>query len=330
MTSAVLARDIPADGILPLLSEIEERRTTGVLRFEAGDLAGEVALVAGQIALNQKPLAEGRDPVDALLSLRTGRFEVFQRLPPLPVTKGDDLTRGGSLAVHVPADVMNYCERSGLTGTLTFEREGSRALAVYDGGELVEIHVDGRDDDDLNEVFGWEKGSFEIRALTERPIIEVPEEPVDAAEPGGREETGQQFLHSVQVALSSIVDERERRRSASRTGPPLPPPPKARRPDSLPGLAPAPDPERFSRRSDQTVRVVYLGARAAKSPRDSGTRHVEKNLPREEVLPEAKPERRDSSEAPTGTLIGTLGWVAVVVLLMVAGLAVLAHLPALE
>ena len=359
--------EITSDGVLSLLQEIEQRRTTGVLEFAGPDIEGAVDLVAGQIAVDQKEMPDGRDPVEVLLELREGSYRVRQCLPPLPVSKGDDLSRTGSLAVHVPADLMRYCEHAGMTGTLTFENEGRRAEVVYDGGELVAIRVEGTTEDDLNEVFGWEEGTFEIQALAEAPepvpedvVVPAadPAEEVEADEPRPKRkhDTGQIFLRSVEVALSSIVDEREKRRSPTRTSPPLPPKPEGRAADSYPGLGsldemPLPRPERKGRRGRTTVRVIYLGVKD-EAGGDEGLRHVRKDITGEVVLAEATPERRarqdeeKGGQGPTETeaggnggapakirptsLLGTFAWVLVVFALMVAALAFLAQLPPME
>ena len=312
MREPVLSGEITREGMLPVIQDVERRRTTGVLVFEGDGVKGEVELVAGQIALEQNELPDGRDPVEALLELRSGKYDVYQRLPPLPVSKGDDLSRTGSLAVHVPADLMNYCEHAGMTGSLVLERDERRAEIVYDCGELVAIRVLGEDEQDLHAVFGWEEGTFHIQALSQRPPVPEPgaedepdAEPIPAApkvpsvKPRVRDETGEQFLKTVEVALTDIVEEREKRRSPTRTSPPMPPPRRAR-PPTLPGLTAAPSPSEKpkKRRREPTVQVIYLSARsgvgeALPSARlGAATRHQTKDVTAEVVLPEASPERR--------------------------------------
>lgn len=298
----VLAGDIPAEGVVALLREIEQRRTSGVLRATGADGAThEIVLVAGQIALDQ-PETE-TDPIEGILALRSGRYEVFQRLPPLGVSHGDDLVRTGSLSVHVPADLMAYCERAGLTGLLVLERDGQRAEAAYDRGELLAIRLDGRDDDTLGEVFAWEAGTFTIEAQVETPEIAVdpasvpPGREVDASEaaPARQDDTGMRFLRVVEVTLASIVEEREKRRSPTRTSPGLPPAPRSR-PPSLP--APPPEPPRRSR--PDTVKVIYLRADAAVDPgASSGSRHVRTDVPADTGLPDARPDRVSRPRAAT-------------------------------
>ncbi|MEM9193049.1 MAG: hypothetical protein AAGF12_27995 [Myxococcota bacterium] len=378
MATPVIAGPITADGVLEVLAEIESRRTSGILHFKGKEREGEIVLVAGQMAVDQKALDDGDDPVEAFLALREGEYSVHQRLPVLPVSKGDDHSRRGSLAVHVPADLMNYCERAGLTGTLQLSQDDRKAEVVYDRGALIAIRVDGSEDDDLHEVFSWEDGKFVITASPEVPLLdieELPEEedPVER-EPTlpriRRDDTGQNFLKVVEVALTSILEEREKRRSPTRTSPPLPPAPKARKSDRAPG-----------KRKDPTVKVIYLGDGPATSRSDPETRHLKGRAGADHELPEAVPERRseekmskkkgkkkksrgtqkkrperkvtESSEAstkaktqteapgredertsqanpePAPSMVQTVGWVALLVVVFFLALGILAQLPPL-
>lgn len=303
-----MSGEIGAQGVLEVLREIEARRITGRLRFTAGSESGsvqtgEVELVGGQIALDQDALPDGTDPVERLLSLRGGLYVVHQRLPPLPVSHGDDRERTGSLAVHVPADLMNYCEQAGLTGTLALQHRTERVELVYDAGELLAIRVDGREDGDLEHVFGWDDGTFRIevnaRARTLVPELEVDDEE-DEDEPSAREpttqfvrprsdDTGQHFLKVMEVALATIVEKREQARPSSRMSPLRSAPPSVRpRPATMPAPAPR-------KRREPTVRVVYLKpddpTTAVPAP-DVRTRHAAARTAREEALPEAAPTRR--------------------------------------
>jgi hypothetical protein len=377
MSEPVLSGSITQAGVLAVLSEIEQRRTTGVLKFDAGGVSGEVEVVAGQLAFDQKELDDGRDPVEVLLGLREGRYEVQQRLPVLPVSKGDEQRREGSLAVHVPADLMNYCERAGLTGKLTFSRGERSAEAVYDRGDLVAIRVDGSDDADLHEVFGWDEGVFVIVAHAATPKLDVDElvgweEVEEEEDPSEREptiqfqrkrrkqDTAEIFLRSVEVALTSILEEREKRRAPTRTSPPLPPPKKART-SSAPGIDKALPKSEPPKRKEPTVRIVFLGAKGPRTDEDTGTRHVKKGAAAERALPAAARSRtkddamrkaetgktakkgggaphgeraistdRPGASAPEGSAVETMAWVIAFFALVIGALALLARLPPLR
>ncbi len=367
MSAPVLEGTIGDGGPGEVLAEVEALRTSGELRFRSGSVEGVLQLIAGQLAERQVPLPDGTDPLEVFLELTDGEFSVIQRLPPLSVSHGDDRSRTGSLTVHVAADLMNYCERAGLTGVLRMIRDGRFAEAVYDRGELAAIRVDGSEDADLHEVFSWEDGTFEIEASGQVPEVEVnlndliSERPPDELEERPRPEPTGRFLRVVEVALESIVEEREKRRSPSRTSPPLPPTPKTRS-----------DTPR-KRRREPTVRIIYLGdAEPAATNDDGSTRHVKGTGGVEAELPEALEERRSASsepptaskpasalaggkaertegtaadrqepgggssardardEPPVGRLAGeALGWSALLVVLLVLALAVLANLPPL-
>jgi len=300
----ILSGDLADGGAVGLLRACEERRITGELRFTGAGpeegVAGVIRLIGGEIAVDQPARDDGMDSVDLLLDLESATYEVHQALPPLPVAKGDDYTKSGSLAVHVPVDLMTYCEKAGLTGVLELRHEGRRAEAVYEGGELVTIELDGHDATDLHEVFAWEQGRFWIRLDPEAPKKFAVEEPVAdtlvdgwaPAPPQKREDT-RKFLRVVEMALVDVLDQSEKARSPTRTSPPLPEPPKARpRPPTLP-----PPPKR--RRDDQTVRLVYLtGKRSPKKRAEavSSTRHVQAGGERAEIGAEAAPERRAHPE----------------------------------
>lgn len=262
-----MSGEIPDGGMLDVLREIETRRITGRLRFTASGKTGDVAIVAGQIALDQEPMEDGTDPVEYVLKARSGHYVVHQRLPTLPVSHGDDEHRNGSLAVHVPADLMNYCEQSGVTGTLKLVRQGNLAELVYDAGELLAIRLDGKEDADLSAVFAWEDGSFDI-AVGKDVTALVPAStppPADAEDSTEREpttqfvrprheDTGQHFLKVVEVALKDVVATRERVRPKARTSPPRVPVPSVRPPPvAMPKITP---PTR--RQREHTVRIAYL------------------------------------------------------------------------
>jgi hypothetical protein len=309
MTEAVLVGEITSEGVIMLLAEIEDRRTSGVLHFKAGGMTGAIELVAGQLALEQPEMSDGRDPVEVLLSLRDGSYALHQKLPPLPVSKGDEQARQGSLEVHVPADLMNYCENAGLTGKLRLEQDERSAEAIYDRGELKAIRVDGTEDTDLHEVFGWKSGHFHITAFSQAPtldvdeleVVEVEEEDPLEREPTiqftrrKKQDTSEIFLRSVEVALTDILTEREKRRGPQRTSPPAAV--RRVRESSIPGVEKIVRIHATKKRKRQpTVRIVYASNREPAEVLGS-TRHVGRGGAESMALPEASPDRVPAVEA---------------------------------
>ena len=97
--------------------------------------------------------------------LREGEFAVYPKLPRLPVSRGTDTTRRGSLAVHPPADLMRYCENAGLTGRLLLELRGRLAIGYYDKGELTDVSIDGGTAADFVLALEWTEGTFRVDAV---------------------------------------------------------------------------------------------------------------------------------------------------------------------
>lgn len=334
-----------------LLVEIEHLRTSGELHFQTPTHKGAITLIAGMIAEEQQALASGEDPLDILLAAKEGSYALYQMLRPLPVSNGDDQRRTGSLAVHVPAELMNYCEASGVTGTLTVEREGKSASIGYQAGELDIIRVDGSEEQDLHNVFGWTEGTFTIALDAPTKPEAKTDDSTPAGKPastpagppfgtaGGREPTGVGFLSVVEVALDSILAEREKHRRPSQSHASMPEPPKVR--SAVSGeFDSVEDP---SDKREPTVRVVYLGDGDEKpaEPADVSTRHVGGRLsdPEEQryvidPLVEASEVRRPSGELDQTPSVGkriasALGWTVVLLALMFVALIVLANLPQL-
>ncbi|MEM1414871.1 MAG: hypothetical protein AAGH15_08220 [Myxococcota bacterium] len=331
----LLGGPIPEDGIVNALRAIEAQRTTGSLRYRgtAGE-EGEVRLVRGQIAAEQHETADGSDPVEVLLALRAGHYELEQRLPPLPVSKGDHLMRSGSLVVHVTADLMNYCERAGLTGLLVLEQGDKGAEIAYARGDLESIRLDGLSE--LHQVFAWEEGKFRVEAHAELPRFDVSDDAAaETADPFEEAETTEfvrpsqpttatrkQLLRVVEMELAEILREREERRPATKTSPPLPPLAEVRAPETLPppaGEVADPPPSR----REPTVRVVYLGA--APRPEPSGSHEAPE--------PEAShtPEEAVPAESPASPgALGAALWAVLALLVALGALTVLAALPTLD
>jgi hypothetical protein len=297
---------IPIGGVLDILRDIEGRRITGRIRFTtASGESGEIDLIGGQIALDQEPRPDGSDPVEALLALRGGNYVVEQRLPPLPISAGDDGHRTGSLAVHVPADLMNYCEQAGLTGTLKLMNEGELVELVYESGELLAIRIDGREGADLSHVFAWEDGRFEIRvgrdvrSLVPQSVAPPPDAEEDRTarepttqfvRPKSAESTGKHFLKVFEVALTDIVATREKARPATRTSPPRAPIASVRPPAlSSP-----------KRKREPTVRIVYLAGddESALAAIDHATRYASSGKSAEEVVVEPGAAVRATLDEP--------------------------------
>lgn len=181
VSEAVFQGAIPEQGVGDVLGGLEEIGTTGVLAFQSAHGSGTIQLVHGQIADNGDT-AEDERALETLLSLREGQFAVYPKLPHLPVSRGTDTTRRGSLAVHPPPELMRYCENAGLTGRLLLEHRGRLAIGYYEKGELSDVSIDGGTPADFVTALEWTEGTFRVDA--------VPP-PRDTLPPSLREATSQ-------------------------------------------------------------------------------------------------------------------------------------------
>jgi hypothetical protein len=155
---------IPEEGVGDVLGGLEEIGATGVLAFQGTSGSGTIRLVHGQIA-NNGPTADEERALELLLSLRDGQFAVYPKLPHLPVSRGTDTTRRGSLGVHPPPELMRYCENAGLTGRLLLEHRGRLAIGYYDKGELADVSIDGGTPADFVTALDWTEGTFRVDAV---------------------------------------------------------------------------------------------------------------------------------------------------------------------
>lgn len=164
VSEAVFEGTIPAEGVRDLLGELEELGTSGVLEFQSATGSGAIRLIHGHVVEADAPDDQDR-ALQVLLSLRDGEFAVYPKLPHLPVSRGTDTTRRGSLAVHPPPDLMRYCENAGLTGRLLLEHRGRLAIAYYEKGELDDVSIDGGSAADFVDALEWTEGTFRVDAV---------------------------------------------------------------------------------------------------------------------------------------------------------------------
>ncbi len=310
-----------------MLEKLEELASTGVIRYSQGELSGEVIVERGSLVDNEAALE--------LLALRGGEYTIQQRLPSIPVSRGTDHERSGSLAVHPPTDVMEYCEHVGLTGVVCFARDALNAEVVYASGDLAGIQLNGVDD--LHEIFSWEHGMFRVETRDELPeyvtLLDDPSDDFPMYDDSGM------YQRLEELAVDDILRER-----------------KERRPDTgaftiRDALGESPS---RPRRKDATVPVIYLGdppasdkqtrklgraARPANSDSTEKLTSAQRNAVRsrgaargatrseEAVSPSSIKESAVENEEIKPSFPASLTWVGLTMLLIVAALAFLAALP---
>ncbi|MEZ4288052.1 MAG: BamA/TamA family outer membrane protein [Polyangiales bacterium] len=204
-SAAVLRGSISLDGIDGVLSEIEALGSTGVLCYSDGVRSGEIDIIGGLIS-DRPPMPSERDgdPLEEFLSLRSGEFAFYPKLPKLPVSRGNDYSKRGTLRVHEPISLMRYCEKAALTGRLLLERHGQIAIANYDRGRLVNTTLDDGPADNFQQCLRWDDGTFRIdtTAVSVHPngmrlrVVDEVEKKQDS--------TGVQLLRAIESGLASL------------------------------------------------------------------------------------------------------------------------------
>ncbi|MDH3200247.1 MAG: DUF4388 domain-containing protein [Myxococcales bacterium] len=293
VAEAVFQGEIPAEGVADLLGGLEQIGTTGVLAFHSTSGSGAIRLVHGQIA---EPELNGDEEraLETLLALRDGEFAVYPKLPHLPVSRGTDTTRRGSIAVHPPSELMRYCEGAGLTGRLLLEHRGRLAIGYYEKGQLEDVSIDGGTAADFVQALEWTEGTFRVDAV-----------------PPPRETLPPSLQDKTPAHLTSPTE-------LARAG--------ADRPDGTPvsGLRP-----RVERDEDATIRIIRRPETEDldEPPELWSTLEYSPSFPRESATTTPVKSKDD------GRSIGfwrTLGWVGAVLVVVLGCLWVLAALPPLE
>ena len=204
--AAVIEGAIPAEGVDGLLLGLAELGTTGVLEFENSHVHGTVQLVRGQIA---DPDGAEKRAVELLLSLRDGAFAVYPKLPHLPISRGNESSRRGSLSVHSPADLMRYCELAGLSGRLLLENRGQLAIGRYHGGQLEEVSIDGGSADDFVQALDWDEGTFRVDSVPPPPESLPPVLRQSLSAPPASDPTELPFVEAFEQGLAAFGDTEE-------------------------------------------------------------------------------------------------------------------------
>ena len=300
---AVFEGTIPAEGVGDLLGGLEQIGTTGVLSFQSTAGSGAIRLVHGQVADGEASGDEER-ALEVLLSLREGEFAVYPKLPHLPVSRGTDTTRRGSLGVHPPADLMRYCEAAGLTGRLLLEYRGRLAIGYYEKGELSDVSIDGGTAADFVLALEWTEGTFRVDA--------VPP-PRETLPPALRDKTSQ--APPKNPTALPLVEAFEEGLAA------------LRRADDTPvsGLRPRME----ERDDDATIRIIRRpGDEDLDAPREPwDLLDYSPSAPTESAT--TLPVKSKDDGRPIGFL-RTLGWVGAVFVVVAGCLWLLASLPPLE
>lgn len=175
-----------------LLAELGRLRFTGLLEAHDGPKRWELKYRGGDVVTAES--TEAGDAVETLTELTKGRFRLSQQLL-LP--GGEVIHRRlaeGDLGTRGALELFKACEAGGLSGALRLLSDGRFAELQFDAGSPTSITLDGHQDVQVQELFGWTSGYWAILA---RPAFDPTPRP---------EDSGVAFLREVAVALSDLLE----------------------------------------------------------------------------------------------------------------------------
>ena len=311
-----LAGAIPQDGMHALLGDLQLMGTTGLLCFRSAEATGQVEIIGGQLEDDES----ARDSVEVLLSLREGQYVVYPKLPPLPVSKGNDFSKRGSLAVHPPSELLRYCEEAALSGRLLIERQGRIATAVYRDGELEETNIDDGDASDFSECLAWTDGTFRVDS---EAVTQHPKQLSGARAPTTQrsDSTGMQLLRALEHGLSALGLV-----GADRTATPPPLPQALRAVDTPPPLLAEIEDD------DDTIPLARPPRLDEQSAVPDKRQIFAVQRPDGSAWPQSgtTPVVTNQIDGQNKSFFGALGWVALMAAIVLISLGVLSWLGPLE
>lgn len=145
-----------------------------------GDYFGEMALLTGEARSASVITTE---PSEMHILSKADFDEVIERYPSITLSMSKVMSQRlrntlyqtankpgritaveGELADKSLADILQFCEKNALNGTLTLSYNGSMGKFLYRGGELQKVQLrDLSEDKALDEMLGWKDGHFSIQ-----------------------------------------------------------------------------------------------------------------------------------------------------------------------
>jgi hypothetical protein len=156
-----------ADVPLPrLLDACLRHLVTGAIKVTAPDgRRGVLVLRAGAVDEARFGETAGDKAVAELERLRDGTYELAQRLPDLSGHLGGAAALEGSTTEVALIPIMRHCEQNALSCTIVVIGGFDRGEIVYRAGELTEVTLNGRRDDDaIVTMLGWKEAKFRVNA----------------------------------------------------------------------------------------------------------------------------------------------------------------------
>jgi len=159
-------------GLDRLLAECQRQQVTGTIDVAGGGRGGSIELRLGVVESVAFDRRSGDDALAAIERLIDGTYELVQRLPDVDGSLGTaaELRADGSVTL---IDLMRHCEQHALSCTITALADFDLGTVVYRAGEIVEVTLNGRRDDDaIVDMTRWRGARFRVAAPPLSPDIE--------------------------------------------------------------------------------------------------------------------------------------------------------------
>ena len=148
-----------------LLDSCRQHLVTGTISINTQFADGVIELRAGVVDTATFGELTDAAAIRRLKRLSDGMYELTQQLPDLSGELGDSAQCEGSLADVPLVTIMRHCEDQALSCTITIVHDFDRGEIHYRAGEIDEVTLNGkRDDDAIVDIVGWKSGAFRVAA----------------------------------------------------------------------------------------------------------------------------------------------------------------------
>jgi hypothetical protein len=148
-----------------LLAECHKHMVTGTITVHGNDALGTVDLRVGFVDSAAFGDLADDTALDAMGKLSDGEYELVQRLPDLDGALGSAAQLDGSTATLPLVKLMQHCEDNALSCTITIISDFDRGEIGYRAGEIVDVTLNGRrDDDSIVDMLRFSDARFRVSA----------------------------------------------------------------------------------------------------------------------------------------------------------------------
>jgi len=167
------------DGQVKVVVFSEDREENIIAYLKSGDYFGEMALLTGE---SRSASVVTTDASEMLVLEKTDFDRVIENYPSITLSLGKIISQRlrntlrqtaekggritaveGDLSDKSMAEILRFCERNRLNGTLTLTQNGRTGHFFYEGGALQNVSLEElSEDESLDIMLNWQEGRFSI------------------------------------------------------------------------------------------------------------------------------------------------------------------------